>query len=54
MHVLKDIQHYSLVEGPAANHLKLTIDSLSASYNSYQCYHWLEIRYNLAGQTGPK
>nr|XP_022290319.1 zinc metalloproteinase dpy-31-like [Crassostrea virginica] len=43
-----------LVKGPAANHLKLTIDSLSASYNSYQCYHWLEIRYNLAGQTGPK
>uniref|UniRef100_K1RKB5 Metalloendopeptidase n=1 Tax=Magallana gigas TaxID=29159 RepID=K1RKB5_MAGGI len=43
-----------VIKGPAANHIKMTIDSMAMNYNSLQCYHWLEVRYNLAGQTGPK
>ena len=35
--------------------MKITINELSLPHNANNiCYHWLEIRYNLLGQLGPK
>jgi hypothetical protein len=35
--------------------VKITINELSLPHNANNfCYHWLEIRYNLLGQLGPK
>ncbi|XP_033726709.1 MAM and LDL-receptor class A domain-containing protein 1-like [Pecten maximus] len=43
-----------LVKGPPGKLIELTINDLNLSYNdvNMNCYHWLEIRYNLIGQTG--
>ena len=43
-------------KGPSDSNIKLTIEELNLARNtmSSSCYHWLEIRYNLVGQTGIK
>ncbi|XP_069105545.1 uncharacterized protein [Argopecten irradians] len=45
-----------LVKGPPGEIIKLTINDLHLSYDvtNHNCFHWLEIRYNLIGQTGLK
>ncbi|XP_021364299.1 uncharacterized protein LOC110457377 isoform X2 [Mizuhopecten yessoensis] len=45
-----------LAKGPTGKLIQLTINSLNLPYNTNdnRCYHWLEIRYNLMGQSGLK
>ncbi|XP_078312118.1 blastula protease 10-like [Crassostrea virginica] len=45
-----------LVKGPSNSNIKLTIQELELAMDSRNsnCYHWLEIRYHLPGQTGIK
>lgn len=45
-----------MIRGPSTSNIKLTIEKLDLALNSAtsSCYHWLEIRYNLIGQTGIK
>lgn len=42
------------LQAPKSMHVKLQADVLHLPYNpnDNKCYHWLEIRYNLVGQTG--
>ncbi|XP_056005160.1 blastula protease 10-like [Ostrea edulis] len=43
-----------LIKGPTNSNIRLTIQNLELARNTRQsnCYHWLEIRYHLPGQTG--
>ncbi|XP_062575528.1 uncharacterized protein LOC134237456 [Saccostrea cucullata] len=45
-----------MIRGPTNSNIKLTIQELNLARNTQTsaCYHWLEIRYNLLGQTGIK
>ncbi|CAC5390031.1 unnamed protein product [Mytilus coruscus] len=43
-----------LIQGVANNILRGTIEDMDISNNGHVCYHWVEFRYNLLGQTGPK
>ncbi|XP_063407272.1 MAM and LDL-receptor class A domain-containing protein 1-like isoform X2 [Mytilus trossulus] len=43
-----------LIQGVANNILRGTIEDMDISNNGHVCFHWLEFRYNLLGQTGPK
>lgn len=47
------IYNLQLLQGPANNRIKATIDSLDLPYNEYDaCYHWLEFRDYLIGDRG--
>ncbi|XP_062588681.1 fibropellin-1-like, partial [Saccostrea cucullata] len=43
-----------LVRGPSESNIRLTIDELDLARNNFdsKCYHWLEIRFNMIGQSG--
>ncbi|XP_061185102.1 protein SpAN-like [Saccostrea echinata] len=43
-----------LIKGPEDKQLKMTILEWHVAFNRWRrvCYHWVEIRYNLIGQTG--
>ncbi|XP_048751216.2 protein SpAN-like [Ostrea edulis] len=43
-----------LIKGPENKRIKMTILEFHVAFNQYRrfCYHWVEIRYNLIGQTG--
>ncbi|XP_062615553.1 zinc metalloproteinase nas-36-like [Saccostrea cucullata] len=42
-----------MIRGPSDSNIKLTIKKLNLSVSKGQaCYHWLEIKYNLVGQSG--
>ncbi|XP_061178342.1 uncharacterized protein LOC133186981 [Saccostrea echinata] len=43
-----------LVRGPSGSNIRLRIDELQLAMNNFdsKCYHWLEIRYNMIGQSG--
>ncbi|XP_021350862.1 MAM and LDL-receptor class A domain-containing protein 1-like isoform X1 [Mizuhopecten yessoensis] len=44
-----------LVKGGATDYVKVDIDDLHLTDNNAgRCYHWLEVQYNLIGQTGPR
>ncbi|XP_052086300.1 MAM and LDL-receptor class A domain-containing protein 1-like [Mytilus californianus] len=43
-----------LIQGVANNILRGTIEDMDINNNGHVCFHWLEFRYNLLGQTGPK
>ncbi|XP_061169172.1 blastula protease 10-like [Saccostrea echinata] len=44
-----------LIKAPSNEHVQLTIDFMDIADNGFDaCYHWLEIRYNLLGQSGPE
>ncbi|KAK3087453.1 hypothetical protein FSP39_006069 [Pinctada imbricata] len=49
-----NIQCVWIVKAPVGMFVKMTIDDLNLSDNGNACYHWLEIQYNLLGQTGPR
>lgn len=54
-HVCYVMKTYNLqlLQGPANNRIKATIDSLDLPYNEYDdCYHWLEFRDFLIGDRG--
>ncbi|KAK3095928.1 hypothetical protein FSP39_020974 [Pinctada imbricata] len=41
-----------LLRAPQGRHVKMTIDNLELPDNGNACDHWLEVQYNLIGQTG--
>nr|XP_022309328.1 blastula protease 10-like [Crassostrea virginica] len=43
-----------LIKGPEDKRIKMTILEFHVAFNQFRryCYHWVEIRYNLIGQTG--
>nr|XP_011447760.2 blastula protease 10 isoform X1 [Crassostrea gigas] len=43
-----------LIKGPEDKQIKMTILEFHVAFNQQRrfCYHWVEIRYNLIGQTG--
>ncbi|XP_021366872.1 MAM and LDL-receptor class A domain-containing protein 1-like [Mizuhopecten yessoensis] len=44
-----------LVKGGAKDYVQVDIDDLHLTDTSAgRCYHWLEVQYNLIGQTGPR
>ncbi|XP_078331594.1 MAM and LDL-receptor class A domain-containing protein 2-like isoform X2 [Crassostrea virginica] len=43
-----------LVKAPAGKHVGMTINEMDLTTKNGACDHWLEIRYNLIGQTGPR
>lgn len=48
------IENHIMLQGVANNILRGTIEDMDISNNGHVCFHWLEFRYNLLGQTGPK
>ncbi|KAK3093613.1 hypothetical protein FSP39_018103 [Pinctada imbricata] len=45
-----------LIKTPQGTNVSLTINEMDLRYDEEEtrCYHWLEMRYNLLGQSGPK
>ncbi|XP_062602969.1 zinc metalloproteinase nas-36-like [Saccostrea cucullata] len=43
-----------LIRGPSDSNIRLTLQELDLARNTQQskCLHWLEVRYNMPGQTG--
>ncbi|XP_061182910.1 MAM and LDL-receptor class A domain-containing protein 1-like [Saccostrea echinata] len=43
-----------LVKGPVGKSIQMTITEMDLTTQNGACSHWLEIQYNLLGQTGPR
>ncbi|XP_029658157.1 uncharacterized protein LOC115232428 [Octopus sinensis] len=43
-----------LIESPALTRMEIAIDNLRIKKEKYNCLQWLEMRYNLIGQHGPR
>ncbi|XP_061183018.1 MAM and LDL-receptor class A domain-containing protein 1-like [Saccostrea echinata] len=43
-----------LVKGPDGKNVQMTITEMDLTTQNGACSHWLEIQYNLLGQTGPR
>ncbi|XP_055997984.1 MAM and LDL-receptor class A domain-containing protein 1-like [Ostrea edulis] len=43
-----------LIKVPDGKHVAMTINEMDLTTNGGACNHWLEIQYNLIGQTGPR
>ena len=41
-----------ILQAPQGKFVRLTIDDLELPTSSSSCYHFLEVQYNLIGQTG--